>query len=418
MLPKSDQKRHGGHTSVETRNERGSSCDRASVQQLPSSEATARSTSIKMKPTTRKSRGTSKRLSKMTSKPRKVSEVAVTDETTSSFQQIEPVSTPPRENKADDDEVSSERRSSRKRKINPRVEAFLKGKDVKHESVSKEPESCIEKEVGDEVKRRKTGHENRGPVSTLKSIEKNTKVAGEHDNNAVRTKDPEEKGTASENANNVDEIFVGGVIIEEVLQQRDPSEQQHPQKVPSDSEDEVNKRNRIETQVGPARTVSGAEESTQREPERDEGAAEIPAVEIVNVPTGDGDMTFKVVFDEQSDSYHLTMSSDSIDTPQNQDRLSEETAPKTMIAALNDDKDQRLRNDSRTVFVCPVCKKAFVSQTKFTKHVVGTSCTNIMLQEEVEIPEELSLLLEKAKHVGDSKQCPACERQLCSVEVT
>ena len=127
---------------------------------------------------------------------------------------------------------------------------------------------------------------------------------------------------------------------------------------------------------------------------------------------------FNVVFDEESGNYQLTMSIDSKPSAKLKvEKPAEKVVQESEVGNLSD-ADEKLRDDSRTVHTCPVCRKQFLALQKFHKHIVGTNCTNVMLQSIVTTPEDIRPLIEKAGKVTDSNQCPNCEKSLYCIEVS
>ena len=127
---------------------------------------------------------------------------------------------------------------------------------------------------------------------------------------------------------------------------------------------------------------------------------------------------FNVVFDEESGNYQLTMSIDSKPSAKLKvEKPAEKAVQESEVGNLSE-ADEKLRDDSRTVHTCPVCRKQFLALQKFHKHIVGTNCTNVMLQTIVTTPEDIRPLIEKAGKVTDSNQCPNCEKSLYCIEVS
>ena len=127
---------------------------------------------------------------------------------------------------------------------------------------------------------------------------------------------------------------------------------------------------------------------------------------------------FNVVFDEESGNYQLTMSIDSkLSAKAKAPMAAEKVIQASEVGDLSE-ADEKLRDDSRAVYTCPVCRKQFLALSKFNKHVVGTNCTNVMLQGVVAAPENIRPLIEKAGKVTVSNQCPSCEKKLYCIEVS
>ena len=127
---------------------------------------------------------------------------------------------------------------------------------------------------------------------------------------------------------------------------------------------------------------------------------------------------FNVVFDEESGNYQLTMSIDSKPSAKLEvEKTAEKVVQESEVGDLSE-ADEKLRDDSRAVHTCPVCRKQFLALPKFHKHIVGTNCTNVMLQGVVAAPEDIRPLIEKAGKITDSNQCPNCEKRLYCIEVS
>ena len=365
----------------------------------------------------------------------------------------------------------SERRSVRKRKVNPHVEAFLKGRTIKLEDDDADQESvgelleCGGNTVATEkatpkdqanLKRKSADHldsdvnvdetpkrskrikttVNDDNISTTKQNAKTNKSEDISSMNILDSSDAEHtrpmtarkpqclKKTANnsdaENENNAEDVTktfsaatINSATIPEDQQERDlitPPKSGHAKA--KDKSQVVNK----------AKEALGA--SKRSEPKGNT----IPLSrieEILNAepnisksqPTQtDDNPKFNVVFDEESGNYQLTMSLDVKSPTKHLANMSDQSHNVEPKVGLLSKVDEELRDDSRTVYSCPVCHKQFVALPKFNKHVVGTNCTNIMLKGVVKVPEDIKPFIEKAGKVGDTSECPSCNKKLYCIE--
>ncbi len=323
------------------------------------------------------------------------------------------------------------RRSLRKRKTNPDVEAFLRGKEIKleeNEETGEEQPLDSRPVTSDTEQQSVEKNEHKTDCNTEEEREQLDTPADEQDvsnRNGQQTDDTEaldeDKNAEGTGGSDQQQIATSEDNNDLEGECEDFVETKKNELGDSEVTFPIEKANVTVSDVeGELAEKTGDQVNAKSSAESTEGVKEI--TEVLNAEpdgvnrksdpdSGDAGPKFNVVFDKNSGKYQLTMSFVG-KTSEEEMETSEQEAMEVSQA------DETLRNESRVSYVCPVCKKQFVAQAKFTKHIVATSCTNVMLSGQLPIPDEISPLIERAREVGNSNKCPTCNKGLYSVEVS
>ena len=390
------------------------------------------------------------------------------------------------------------RRSSRKRKINPNVEAFLKGRTLQFETEENEQQEIVDevtpdvenettevrspkrlkskskhqsdpgpeleevpktpkrpkgepvKIVSETAYRKSSGNDGQIDATTVLAkvadsvskvtndqqltesddVDKNKNVellhsfhtSQQHDESNSTSKHEESQSTALNDTDEKSEEGVQRVKFPTLRDKKAALSQDNTNETSDTNEENTDSNVKSETEItvskekihdkGGEIQVPGIEEIINSEPYACSGKLQSDSSSDADNPK------FNVVFDEESGHYQLTMSIDSKPSAKVQvEKATEKVVQESEVGDLSE-ADEKLRDDSRAVHTCPVCRKQFLALPKFNKHIVGTNCTNVMLQGVVAAPEDIRPLIEKAGKITDSNQCPNCEKRLYCIEVS